>query len=157
MIVKAAWLFLILIGGAAAGADEPIDWFSHRRHEAAKQTCASCHVGAEKGERAGFPKVSHCMLCHTAISRDAPLIRKLAALPKADSPFAAKFHKLPDMVVFSHARHAQAKIECATCHGAVNEQDRPKPLLAMKMAACMDCHKRRQATTDCSACHELGQ
>jgi Class III cytochrome C family len=53
---------------------------------------------------------------------------------------------LPDFVVFSHARH---KTACATCHGE-------KPL-AMKMKACVDCHKTNKATVACTACHDLSQ
>jgi hypothetical protein len=32
-----------------------------------------------------------------------------------------------------------------------------KPVLQMKMAACVDCHKSRSATIACTKCHELSQ
>lgn len=149
--------YLLLTTAAFASASEPEDWFSHKKHAAAKLECAACHVNVEKGERAGFPVVGYCMLCHQSVARDAPLIRRLAELPKDASPFAKKFHRLPDFVFFSHQRHGKAKVECSTCHGEVNAQDRPRLHMALTMKACIDCHKANQATQECNACHELGQ
>jgi Cytochrome c7 and related cytochrome c len=64
---------------------------------------------------------------------------------------------LPDFVFFSHAKHAAAKIGCDRCHGDVWQQAVIRPVLAMKMSACVDCHKARQATVVCTKCHELSQ
>jgi hypothetical protein len=64
---------------------------------------------------------------------------------------------LPDFVFFSHAKHAAAKIGCEKCHGDVWRQASIQAVLAMKMAACVECHKAREATIACTKCHELSQ
>lgn len=62
-----------------------------------------------------------------------------------------------DFVFFSHGSHASAKVECASCHGAVYRTNALKHEGQMKMSYCMDCHKQRRATIECNACHELAQ
>ena len=110
-----------------------------------------------KDARAGLPTVSRCLLCHKTMTSTPPLIQRLEKLPADATPFEAWFHKLPDFVFFSHARHLKAKLDCAACHGAVWEQDRPKPHVALTMKGCVDCHKASQAKIACDLCHELGQ
>jgi hypothetical protein len=68
-------------------------------------------------------------------------------------PRAALYH-LPDFVSFRHSRHGD---DCATCHGDVWSQEPLRPVLQMKMKACVDCHQARRATVTCTACHELSQ
>jgi len=68
-----------------------------------------------------------------------------------------RVYKLPDFVVFSHAKHLVAKVECARCHGPVNERDRLTLEVEHTMKACVDCHRQTKATIVCTACHELGQ
>ncbi|HET8547177.1 MAG TPA: PQQ-binding-like beta-propeller repeat protein [Bryobacteraceae bacterium] len=58
---------------------------------------------------------------------------------------------LPGFVIFSHERHVRAAGACARCHGVVQRK------ISMSMTACMSCHIRMKASTDCSKCHELGQ
>jgi hypothetical protein len=64
-------------------------------------------------------------------------------------------YRLPDFVFFSHVRHAQAA--CEKCHGDVWGQESIRPMLQMKMKACVDCHQANQATVACTTCHELSQ
>ena len=33
-----------------------------------------------------------------------------------------RVYELPEFVVFSHAKHVTAKVECKTCHGNVSQQ-----------------------------------
>lgn len=118
-------------------------WFSHKRHAPLKLECMSCHAGAQKSVRAGMPPAARCHACHQAM-----VLRR---------PFQAEYDNLPDYVIFSHGRHAQAKIECAACHGDVTRQDQPGPSSALNMKACVDCHKAHNAKVACNLCHELGQ
>lgn len=74
---------------------------------------------------------------------------------KAPPPFpAAPVYRIKDYVFFSHARH---KLECGVCHGNVYEMAVVQKVRGTDMKACVDCHKERQATLVCNACHELGQ
>ncbi len=140
-----------------AAGGEPAT-FSHRRHAPLKLPCVNCHTGAKKAERAGFPAVSNCMVCHQVILKERPAIRRLAGLPRDAKAFpSTKRPALPDFVFFSHARHAAAEVACEGCHGAVLEMD-SVPLEAPRtMKACVECHTGRKATLVCNACHELNQ
>ncbi len=142
---------------AAAGTGEPLP-FSHKRHAGLKIECAYCHASAATGSRAGFPAALKCMLCHREVAKDSATVRRLAALA-VDTPVVPEkpLHELPDFVIFSHARHKTGKISCDTCHGNVWAQDSVKLELNIKMKACIDCHKKYQATTNCTSCHELNQ
>lgn len=62
-------------------------------------------------------------------------------------------------VYFSHRRHATiAKIQCAACHGPVEESTAlPTRLVEVDMEWCTGCHERQRVATavgrDCNACH----
>jgi predicted CXXCH cytochrome family protein len=116
--------------------------FSHQRHAALKLACTECHQTATTGERAGLPQGSVCVKCHQS-------------MPAME--FTAQIYRLPDFIFFRHSQHAAKGIGCATCHGDVWKEDRVRPVLQMKMAACVDCHKANQATVACTACHELSR
>jgi hypothetical protein len=145
----------IAAAGAAQNVPEP---FSHMRHAALKLPCAYCHTSALNGDRAGFPTASTCRTCHSGAATENPVIQRLAALPSSQpvTP-AVPAYRLPDFVFFQHSRHAQSGVSCAVCHGDVYSQDRIRPVLAMKMKSCVDCHRARQAALSCTACHELSQ
>lgn len=128
---------------AAALLPAPAQTFSHLRHANVNLACTFCHKTAETAEHAGFPAWKTCHTCHTQMPEQAIPSRRV--------------YKLPDFVFFSHARHIAAKTECATCHGDVKTQDRIEIHRSTRMAACVDCHKERQAATACNVCHELGQ
>jgi formate-dependent nitrite reductase cytochrome c552 subunit len=68
-----------------------------------------------------------------------------------------RVYKLPDFVIFSHARHLNAKIDCVRCHGPVQERDRVDLEVDHSMKACLNCHRQSKATVVCLSCHELGQ
>ena len=113
--------------------------FSHTRHAPLHLKCVSCHAGAESSERATFPDAQKCQGCHAALEIRPP----------------KPVYVLPDFVFFSHAKHAAAKVGCETCHGDVWRQDPTTPFLAMKMKACVDCHKTNKAAVACNLCHDL--
>ena len=145
---------LLFLAAIPVLSGEPADEFNHKRHGALKLECAFCHAGATKAERAGFPAAGQCMLCHQTLPKTAPLIEKIAAMPNDEKPFQTRYHLLPDFVFFSHARHMQAKLECASCHGSVFTADSAKPVMALKMKACIDCHTEHKAKKTCDVCHE---
>jgi hypothetical protein len=97
------------------------------------------------------------MNCHRAAKRDSPEIQRLAALGNEATPFPrAQVYVVKDYVIFSHARHR--KIECRLCHGEVMERDAiTTQEVPITMKGCVDCHKAQRVSSDCHACHELGQ
>jgi hypothetical protein len=127
-----------------AVAPQPIA-FSHKLHAEKKLQCTDCHTKALSGERATFPQADRCHLCHANISKDTRISW-------------VRVYKLPDFVFFSHAVHAaKAGIECQACHGPVASRDVLQKEVSTSMRGCVDCHRRRKASLDCSRCHELGQ
>lgn len=132
---------VILVAAMTIWCAVPPPAFSHKVHAPLKYPCAKCHAG--KGDAARFPTAADCQVCHPA--------RATPAFP------TSRVYKLPDVVIFSHARHAAAKVACVSCHGEVNRYDRLKVELPTTMKACVDCHKKGGATVVCRACHELGQ
>ncbi|MGH9658907.1 MAG: cytochrome c3 family protein [Bryobacteraceae bacterium] len=66
-------------------------------------------------------------------------------------------YKTADFVVFSHARHRAAQVECRACHGPVWERDTLTREVPTSMKACLDCHKAARASVSCTICHELTQ
>lgn len=108
--------------------------------------CSACHTGAEKAERAAFPKAAQCKVCHTAADWKQPEIP------------SRRVYRMRDFVVFSHAQHVVAgKVECARCHGDVTKADVVTLVVEHTMKSCMDCHRERKVTNECNVCHELGQ
>jgi hypothetical protein len=98
------------------------------------------------------------MLCHAQTPKSSEVVARLAALKK-DTPIVPEkpLYRLPDFVMFSHARHKTATISCDSCHGNVWANDALELQLPMKMKACVDCHKTSHAVVTCTACHELSQ
>jgi hypothetical protein len=122
--------------------------FSHKRHASLQLKCGLCHAAADTGERAGFPAARQCLLCHETM-KDARL--DPAGLSWSRPP------RIPEYVIFSHATHRKARVECATCHGPVTEVDVPGPPAALHMKECIACHRQRKAATACDSCHDLRQ
>jgi hypothetical protein len=130
---------LALFGWYAAPEAE----FSHAKHAPLKMKCVSCHTTAEKEESASFPEVTKCRTCHVDMAeREIP---------------SRRVYQVKDFVFFSHARHAEAKTGCASCHGDVMSMARVELARPTTMAACVACHKENNVSVTCNTCHELGQ
>ena len=141
---------------AAKPPVQPIP-FSHKQH-VVTVACSVCHATAATAERAGLPAASHCMLCHENVKQDSPAIRKLAGYQKENKPVPwVRVYRVPDFVFFSHAMHLAAKVECAACHGPVEQRAVLVQEVPTTMKACVECHRTRGASIACNLCHELGQ
>jgi len=98
------------------------------------------------------------MVCHQAVKKDSPAIKRLASLGNEATPFPTKpIYTVEDFVFFSHAQHRKAAIDCRECHGVVSEHDTVTLEIPVTMKGCVGCHKARKAPTACNTCHELGQ
>ena len=54
--------------------------FSHQVHLSKGATCTDCHTGVETGPRAGLPSINTCMICHSQIATDRPLIQQITEM-----------------------------------------------------------------------------
>ena len=157
---------------------QPIE-FSHKIHAGSAENgdlgiaCLYCHSAAEKSQHATIPAVSTCMGCHTHVGegRTAGSAEEIAKLREyyanGESIPWIRIHNMPEYVQFKHFRHVNAGVECQECHGQVQEMNRvylvpdtvlrPSsgflPAAKLEMGWCMDCHLKRGAADDCSACH----
>lgn len=130
--------------------------YSHRAHAGAqKLECKMCHPIPDTGELATLPETAVCMTCHRSVKMDSPHIQKLAVFhsEKRQIPWR-RVYRIPDYVFFSHKEHGDKGVACEACHGPVRERDVIRKEKDISMAACMDCHRARQASNACNYCHE---
>ena len=106
-------------------AVQPIP-FPHKTHIDKKAVCTDCHESADKGPIAGIPSVKTCMICHSQIATDRPLIKQVTGY--ADKGIEIPWQRVYGFtreahVRFNHAPHIRASVDCTTCHGDLVEAD----------------------------------
>jgi hypothetical protein len=96
------------------------------------------------------------MTCHREIKKESPTIRRLAEFHEQNKAIEwRRVYRLPDYVFFSHKEHiAKAAATCETCHGPVSDSDALRKEKDISMAACMECHRLKQASIACNYCHD---
>jgi hypothetical protein len=130
--------------------------FTHKVHLSNGMACADCHASYDKGPKAGIPSVTLCVTCHQVIAKDKPEIKKVAAYAARgeDIPwqrvygFSALAH-----VRFNHAPHIRAGVNCQSCHGDMTQQTVALRQVNLTMGYCINCHKLKKASIDCTTCH----
>ncbi|MEW5977084.1 MAG: PQQ-binding-like beta-propeller repeat protein [Acidobacteriota bacterium] len=130
--------------------------FSHLQHDLLGLECRSCHPGNESGEILTIPGTTECMSCHATIRTESASVRRLARFHQSKQPVPwVRLYRLPGFVFFSHQKHANDGIECATCHGPAGSRDVLWQEKEISMEACVSCHKSRQASVECGLCHDM--
>ena len=130
--------------------------FSHQIHLSKGAVCTDCHTGVETGPRAGIPGLNTCMICHSQIATDKPLIQQITKMQEQglDMNWNRVYSYFPESHVrFEQAPHIPAKVECSNCHGTEIEQTVARRAVDMDMGFCVNCHKQKQASNDCLTCH----
>ncbi len=134
--------------------EQPIP-FSHRAHVSKGIECKGCHPVPEPGDFATIPETRVCMGCHRTVKKETPAIQRLAALHEQNKPVEwRRVYRIPEYVFFSHKEHLAKGAACETCHGPVGERDVLRKEKDINMAACMDCHRSKQASLACNFCQE---
>ena len=136
------------------GPQQPLP-FSHRVHAGDKQiSCLFCHPYADRAPYAGLPATGECLLCHDKIIPDFPPIQDLKTYYRNGEPIPwVRVYRLPDFAHFDHRLHLRQGIDCGRCHGDVKAMDRIFPNERIRMGFCIDCHRQKQASTECFRCH----
>jgi hypothetical protein len=130
--------------------------FSHQIHLEKALVCTDCHETVERGPRASIPGVNTCMICHSQIATDRPLIQQIAQMQEKGLDFAwQRVYDYPPSahVRFEHSPHIRAGVECSTCHGDQKQQSVARRMVDMDMGFCVNCHRQKQASNDCLTCH----
>ncbi|MDQ6663630.1 MAG: cytochrome c family protein [Acidobacteriota bacterium] len=138
-----------------AAPEQPIP-FSHKIHAGTlKLKCKMCHPNPDPGETMTIAAAAVCMQCHSAVKTDSAAIQKLSAFAKngREIPWA-RVYQIPSFVNFSHKAHLNAGNTCAECHGAVAGSDQLIRETDISMGGCMNCHRAKKASIDCTYCHE---
>lgn len=140
--------------------------FSHRLHAGMMQIdCKYCHTAVTSSPHATVPAVSICMNCHTVARKNRPEIIKLTKYFEEGIALPWKrVHKVPDYAYFNHSSHVNRGIDCANCHGRVQDMDVMTQVSEFTMGACLKCHRNapeilsgvpgiKKGPDNCSTCH----
>ncbi|MCX7909892.1 MAG: cytochrome c family protein [Ignavibacteria bacterium] len=112
-------------------------------HSKYKITCLFCHYKAETNSYANFPTTKDCMMCHIALRTESELLKSVIFSYDSLVPLSfKKTHNLPDYVRFNHSLHINQGIDCATCHGLVEEMDSTFQVRNFTMGWCVECHRQ---------------
>ena len=141
---------------AGAAPVEPVQPlpYSHKTHVGLGLQCRVCHTNPEAGKLMTYPPTAFCMGCHQSLATDRPSIQKLAGTRSraSRSPGCACIG-CPTSLLAARF-HLEAEVACTECHGPVAERDVIKlETNVTRMLGCQTCHDKRQAFTDCAACH----
>jgi Cytochrome c7 and related cytochrome c len=139
---------------AATAPVQPLP-YSHKTHVGLGLQCRMCHTNPDAGKLMTFPPTAFCMGCHQSVAADRPSIQKLAEYAKSGEPIPwVRVYRVPDYVYWRHGSHLEAEVACTECHGPVAERDViTLETNVTRMLGCQTCHDKRQAYTDCVACH----
>lgn len=156
-LVAGGALYLALSGGETP---QPAR-FPHDKHPLLQ--CALCHPGVRAeappggSGHAGLPALGDCLRCHARPTSDR--VWPSHWWREAEEGTTVYFRaglRLPTHTRFSHRRHVvEGRLDCVSCHGDIRRLSvpPPRPLVRVKMADCVACHKQERVTTDCNACH----
>lgn len=140
----------------ASAQQQPVA-FPHSTHiEKAGLQCTDCHEGAAARDSAGLPSIRKCMACHQFIAKDSPEVARLAEYweRRHEVPWVRVYGFAKQAAVqFRHAPHARAGVACSKCHGQVEAMQTATLAVRHTMGTCIDCHRERNASDDCLACH----
>lgn len=168
-ILRFVVFFLTLVGGllyvrlskgqiSYRPLQQPVA-YNHYLHVHQKElSCDDCHQSVKTGYFATLPTVETCGSCHSepqgSSAKEKAFIEQYV---KTEKPIPwQRLFVLPEHVFFSHRVHVvRGKIECQACHGPMDMQTQPpsRPLKVLTMDDCMNCHRKRNAVTDCNGCH----
>jgi hypothetical protein len=155
LLARTGTVLLTLFAAWAALGQQPLE-FPHNKHIAKGLECVDCHITVDIAAAAGMPSVRKCMFCHKLFATKAPGVKLLQqyASQGREIPWVRvyKFERAAH-VKFEHAPHVWAKVDCKTCHGDVAQMTVVEPVVRHSMGACLKCHRERNVTQDCAACH----
>ena len=128
--------------------DQPIK-FSHQIHAGQNRiNCLYCHNMAEHSKSAGIPSAAVCLNCHQMVVKEGTrsgsfeINKIIRAVENNDPIIWNRVYNLPDHVFFSHAQHVKVgQLQCAECHGAVEEMHIIQQFNDLSMGWCVNCHR----------------
>ncbi len=146
-----------LVRGIGAAVVQPLA-YNHKIHvEEAGFDCVDCHQRVNEQARASIPNIEVCRECHEEAVGESEAEKVLVEFISEDKKIPwIQIHVVPEYAYFSHRRHVTlGKIECSKCHGEVAALTVPftHAYVDMSMEWCVECHRERNVSVDCAACH----
>lgn len=146
--------------------------FNHQKHVVGLGlSCTTCHEQAKSSKSARdvlLPKPTRCDACHGSDHRDLDAVGSEAGDLMSQCGFChvgyVAGNRVARMVVprpnlkMDHAVHLARNIQCAQCHGAVDQLELATRDQLPRMRGCFRCHQmpapaRGKARGDCPTCH----
>ena len=126
--------------------------FNHAFHvgEDVGAECAACHAAEESAsaEDRLLPTMEACGECHEVEDEEQ------CTLCHTDLDNAGEIDVPPREIVFSHQRHLGYEgVECAACHGGMEQVEAPGESHLPGMPTCSMCHEGAKAPDACDVCH----
>ena len=141
-----------------APPEQPVA-YSHKLHVGTlKLKCSMCHTNPDPGEMMRLPVAATCMSCHSTVKTESAEIQKIAAASKDKRELKwTRVYQIPSYVNFSHRAHSETGNACSECHAEVAVRDALFKEGDISMGGCMNCHRLKKASIDCTYCHEERQ
>ncbi|HEY8943915.1 MAG TPA: cytochrome c3 family protein, partial [Polyangiaceae bacterium] len=151
--------------------------FSHRKHVGVLGVaCVACHDRATASTKSSdrlLPAGTRCDGCHDTNHRDVSNVTRrgtdrLSACSSCHvgsgldgaAPVVERVFLPAPNLKFDHALHAGKNIQCAECHGRVEEVDLATRDQLPRMKGCLSCHTGKSASEGrpvpsgaCDTCH----
>ncbi len=145
--------------------------FNHAAHMKLGATCTTCHARAKTSRASAdslLPAGTSCDGCHGTNHRTELVTPGKEALGACgfchlghrpeDGQRVTRSVLRPPHLRFNHALHAEQRIDCAKCHGAVGSLELATVDQLPRMRGCFSCHTGESAQSDkpsraCPTCH----
>ncbi len=136
------WLHSYYRSSIGYTPEQPVK-FSHKTHSKKFGIkCIYCHSNAENTPTAGIPSTKTCMICHSGLdTKPEQLASTFESFEKNIPLIWNKVYRLPDYTHFNHSRHIRVCIDCSSCHGEVEKEDKVSRIRKLNMLWCLDCHR----------------
>ena len=146
-LVGGAWAFYALNRSSYwtrvnVPIDQPVP-FSHQHHVGELGIdCRFCHRAVTTSANAGMPDTQTCMICHSQIWKDSPVLAPVRASYAENQPIHwQRVNEVPQFVYFDHSIHIAKGVGCFTCHGRLDEMPLTWKSVDMEMQWCLACHR----------------
>jgi len=148
--------------------------FNHKKHAGVLgMTCTTCHDAARQSVKSSdslLPAAVRCDGCHSTDHRDLSAVSGDADDLMSQCGFCHLGYKAGDgnrvarmdiptpNLRFNHKAHLDRNIDCAQCHGMVQNVELATRDQLPRMKGCLNCHQapeasRGEAKGECTTCH----
>jgi len=121
-------------------------------------SCDACHSPSQTMPTLmTFPTMDNCAVCHTDetdMSKGTDKCTMCHTNPDYSATMPIDKILMPE-IKFDHRKHADAKVDCLSCHNLFDKVGVTGDEMLPTMSTCIACHKAQNVPngTDCATCH----